>query len=62
MKAIRIHEFGGPQVLKYEDIPDPVLRRDHVLIRDPESDQIVRKVNRGLCQGGRGRGTAENEG
>jgi len=33
MKAIRIHEFGGPQVLKYEDIPDPVLRRDHVLIR-----------------------------
>lgn len=23
MKAIRIHEFGGPEVLKYEDIPDP---------------------------------------
>lgn len=23
MKAIRIHEFGGPDVLKYEDIPEP---------------------------------------
>ncbi|MGA7459077.1 MAG: alcohol dehydrogenase catalytic domain-containing protein, partial [Candidatus Korobacteraceae bacterium] len=33
MKAVRIHEFGGPEVLKYEDAPDPVLRKDHVLIR-----------------------------
>src|ERR1017187_2412660 len=33
MKAIRIHEFGGPEVLKYEDIPVPVLRKDHVLVR-----------------------------
>jgi NADPH:quinone reductase-like Zn-dependent oxidoreductase len=33
VKAIRIHEFGGPEVLKYEDIPDPVLRKDHVLVR-----------------------------
>ena len=23
MKAIRIHEFGGPEVLKYEDCPNP---------------------------------------
>ena len=23
MKAVRIHEFGGPEVLKYEDIPMP---------------------------------------
>ena len=23
MKAVRIHQFGGPEVLKYEDIPDP---------------------------------------
>ncbi len=22
MKAIRIHEFGGPEVLKYEDAPE----------------------------------------
>jgi NADPH:quinone reductase-like Zn-dependent oxidoreductase len=33
MKAIRFHEFGGPEVLKYEDVPDPVLRKDQVLIR-----------------------------
>ena len=33
MKAVRIHEFGGPEVLRYEDTPDPALRKDHVLIR-----------------------------
>jgi NADPH:quinone reductase-like Zn-dependent oxidoreductase len=33
MKAIRIHEFGGPEVLRYEDVPDPQLRKDHVLVR-----------------------------
>ncbi|HMK30771.1 MAG TPA: zinc-binding dehydrogenase [Terriglobales bacterium] len=33
MKAIRFHEFGGPEVLKFEDIPEPALRKDQVLIR-----------------------------
>src|SRR6201981_2388601 len=33
MKAVRIHEFGGPQVLRYEDVPDPQLRKDQVLVR-----------------------------
>ncbi len=33
MKAVRIHQFGGPEVLKYEDVEDPPLRKDHVLIR-----------------------------
>src|SRR5664279_4115471 len=33
MKAVRIHEFGGPEVLKYEEIPDPVVRKDQVLVR-----------------------------
>jgi NADPH:quinone reductase-like Zn-dependent oxidoreductase len=33
MKAVRIHEFGGPEVLRYEDVPDPVPRKDQVLIR-----------------------------
>jgi NADPH:quinone reductase-like Zn-dependent oxidoreductase len=33
MKAVRIHEFGGPEVLRYEDIPDPELRKDQVLVR-----------------------------
>lgn len=33
MKAIRFHEFGGPEVLKYEDVPEPQLRHDQVLVR-----------------------------
>jgi NADPH:quinone reductase-like Zn-dependent oxidoreductase len=33
MKAVRIHQFGGPEVLTYEDIPDPPLRKDQVLVR-----------------------------
>ena len=33
MKAVRIHQFGGPEVLQYEDIPDPELRKDQVLVR-----------------------------
>ena len=33
MKAVRIHEYGGPEVLTYEDTPDPVLRKDQVLVR-----------------------------
>jgi len=33
MKAARIHEFGGPEVLRYEDVPDPKPRKDQVLIR-----------------------------
>jgi len=33
MKAVRYHEFGGPEVLRYEDAPDPVLRKDQVLVR-----------------------------
>jgi NADPH:quinone reductase-like Zn-dependent oxidoreductase len=33
MKAVRIHKFGGPEVLTYEDVPDPQLRKDQVLVR-----------------------------
>ena len=33
MKAIRVHEFGGPEVLKYEDAPDPVRGPEQVLVR-----------------------------
>ena len=33
MKAIRIHEFGGPEVLRYEEVPDPKPRKDQVLVR-----------------------------
>jgi NADPH:quinone reductase-like Zn-dependent oxidoreductase len=33
MRAVRIHEFGGPEVLRYEDVPDPSARKDQVLVR-----------------------------
>lgn len=33
MKAVRIHQFGGPEVLTYETVPDPQLRKDQVLVR-----------------------------
>jgi NADPH:quinone reductase-like Zn-dependent oxidoreductase len=33
VKAVRIHEDGGPEVLRYEDVPDPEPAEDEVLIR-----------------------------
>src|SRR5580698_7397673 len=33
MKAVRIHEYGGPEVLKLEDIPVPVPKANEVLLR-----------------------------
>lgn len=33
MKAIVIHEYGGPEVLKYEDAPRPEPKENEVLIR-----------------------------
>lgn len=33
MKAVRIHQFGGPEVLSYETVPDPEMRKDQVLVR-----------------------------
>jgi NADPH:quinone reductase-like Zn-dependent oxidoreductase len=33
VKAVRIHEDGGPEVLRYEEAPDPVPEADEVLIR-----------------------------
>jgi NADPH:quinone reductase-like Zn-dependent oxidoreductase len=33
MKAIRFHEFGGTEVLKFEDVSDPKIRKDQVLVR-----------------------------
>ncbi|MEO8414067.1 MAG: NADP-dependent oxidoreductase [Ginsengibacter sp.] len=33
MKAIQIHEFGGPEVLKYEDAPVPIPAPDELLIK-----------------------------
>lgn len=33
MKAIVFHQHGGPEVLKYEDAPEPALRANDVLVR-----------------------------
>ena len=33
MKAIVIHSYGGPDVLKYEDVPRPEPKEDEILIR-----------------------------
>lgn len=33
MKAVRLHEFGGPEVLSYEEAPRPVAASGEVLVR-----------------------------
>ncbi len=33
MKAVRFHEHGGPEVLRYEEAPEPLIREDEVLIQ-----------------------------
>ena len=34
MKAVRLHEYGGPEKLHYEDgVPDPRLQPDSILIK-----------------------------
>jgi NADPH:quinone reductase-like Zn-dependent oxidoreductase len=33
MKAVRFHQHGGPEVLRYEDAPDPELAPGEVLVR-----------------------------
>lgn len=33
MKAIRLHEYGGPEVLRYEDAPRPEPAKNEVLVR-----------------------------
>ena len=35
MKTIRVHEFGGPDILKLEELPDPT----------PAAGQVVVKIN-----------------
>ncbi|MBA3271891.1 MAG: zinc-binding dehydrogenase [Acidobacteria bacterium] len=33
MKAVRFHEHGGPEVLRYEETPDPVCHAGEVIVR-----------------------------
>jgi zinc-binding alcohol dehydrogenase/oxidoreductase len=50
LKAIRIHEDGGPEVLRYEDAPDPVPDSGQVLIslRAASLNHLDVWVRRGL--------------
>jgi NADPH:quinone reductase-like Zn-dependent oxidoreductase len=50
VKAIRIHEDGGPEVLRYEDAPDPEPRDGEVLIelRAASMNHLDVWVRRGL--------------
>src|SRR5437867_12663638 len=50
VKAIRIHEDGGPEVLRYEDAPDPVPGTGQVLIglRAASLNHLDLWVRRGL--------------
>lgn len=33
MKAVVYHEHGGPEVVRYEDVPDPTIKATEVLVR-----------------------------
>src|ERR1700687_114510 len=33
MKAVRIHEHGGPEGLRYEDVPGPAIKANEVLLK-----------------------------
>lgn len=53
MKAVRVHEYGGPEVLKYEDAPKPTPAADEVLIRVHAAglNPVDWKVRAGLAKG-----------
>ena len=50
MKAVRIHQFGGPEVIKLEDLPRPQIAPDEVLVRVRASS--VNPVDYKIRQGG----------
>ncbi len=49
MKAVRLHEYGGPEVLQYEDAPKPAPAAGEVLIRVHSTS--VNPVDRGVRDG-----------
>jgi NADPH:quinone reductase-like Zn-dependent oxidoreductase len=53
MKAVRIHKYGGPEVLIYEDIPRPVIAEDEILLRVKASgvNPIDWKIREGQTSG-----------
>lgn len=53
MKAVRIHEYGNAEVLRYEDAPDPVCADDEVVIRviGTSVNPVDWKIREGHLQG-----------
>lgn len=50
MKAVRLHDFGAPEVLKYEDAPRPQPKEDELLLRIIAT--AVNPVDAKIRQGG----------
>ena len=46
MKALRIHSFGGPEVMKLEDMPVPQPGDDEVLLRVHAASVEIRSITR----------------
>ena len=53
MKAVRIHAYGGPELLHYETIPRPVPNPDDLLIRVRAAavNPVDWKIREGYLQG-----------
>jgi hypothetical protein len=46
MKAIVAHEYGGPEVLKFEEVPRPEPKENEALVRD---DRFHHRLFGGGC-------------
>lgn len=53
MKAVRIHRYGGPEVLVFEDAPKPRIAADEVLIKVHAAgvNPVDWKIREGMLQG-----------
>ena len=53
MKAVRFHEFGGPEVLRYEDVEQPVAGAGEVLVRVTATtfNPVEGNIRLGVMQG-----------
>lgn len=50
MKAIRIHAFGGPDALSYEEVPTPTIQANEVLVRNKAAG--INPIDWKTCSGG----------
>lgn len=42
MHAVRVHEFGGPEVLRFEEVPDPTAGPGQVVVGIAVADVLPR--------------------